>query len=460
MPFRCTERNRQPRLLNLAETVSVRVVNATPVNLFFPVKPHIRTECHATVLPSRVVTVAIMLLIVKFICKINNFFLDNFIKSMSQKINSLALRLGNGKYWKLKTKKFNSDVGPQKNLLLLKLIETYLNQYNITIVDYKLIDYNFSKFFFCYIYIQKKWKRKKNRIFFIKKKVSKRHLIAPNHKNYIFQKKVMLMKRHLSKTNAKLFLLKKTRGLLLELKKKKLILNRRKHSTKKRKKNYKYFILKLKKLNRKRKLFSLFRILKLQKKKTWFLQNVSYRAKIKSSRKNKIKNLLNILKVKLKIQAKLQKILHYPIILQLKNCLLQMPERAKRKNFFIWKRAKQHKQNKNLKELIFILSLSFFYKKVALFTNFIAKELERKKQHWKILNSVKYVMRELNRNHPGIIGFRLSIWGKINNSKRTRKYTISMGRVALGNLNYRADYSLTHSYTSYGLFGIKSWLVY
>ena len=349
---------------------------------------------------------------------------------MSQKVNSVALRLKSIESWKLKTKNFDQTYSSQLNILLLNVIKTGLKHFNLNLVDFWSYDRGLVKFFFVFVFpkLKRKFRKKKFNLFSFKKKHKKRFF-----ENFSKQKiKVIKLKKKI-----KFRFCKKLKYKSKELKKR----------------VWSYPLKKQKNYTVKKKIHKI-------TAKYWFLLQRVHQRYFVRYKKKIVKDLLIYLKLKLKLQIQLETIFKFPVILNIRNVWDEIPPKYKEKCKKIFWKAKQHKKNKNLQQLINIICVVFLIRRVLVLTDFIANELEKKKDHWVILNSIKYVIHELNRFIPDIKGFRLSIWGKINNAKKTRKFTISMGQIALNNLNFKADHYLSHSYTPYGIFGVKSWIIY
>ena len=349
---------------------------------------------------------------------------------MSQKVNSVALRLKSIESWKLKTKNFDQTYSSQLNILLLNVIKTGLKHFNLNLVDFWSYDRGPVIFFFVFVFpkLKRKFRRKKFNLFLFKKKPKKRfskNFSKKKTKNIKLKKKIKLRFRKKLKYNSKTI----------------------------QKRIWAYSLKKQKNYTVKKKINKL-------TEKYWFLLHRIHHRYFVRYKKKIIKDLLVFLKLKLKLQNQLETIFKFPVVLNVRNIWDEVPPKYKEKCKRIFWKAKQYKKNKNLQQLINVFCVVFLVRRVLVLTDFIANELEKKKDHWAILNSIKYIIHELNRFIIGVKGFRLSIWGKINNAKKTRKFTISMGQIALNNLNFKVDHYMSHSYTPYGIFGIKSWIIF
>ena len=123
--------------------------------------------------------------------------------------------------------------------------------------------------------------------------------------------------------------------------------------------------------------------------------------------------------------------------------------------------------------LDFIKILSLFAKvkipsKIFLF--FLQKILKNltKKQHSQFISFIKtcftiiiYDLKKLNYiKSNSIKGIKLIINGKLKGKTRSSSHLILIGNISTQTIDSKIDYSKTHVYTLYGVFGFKIWVSY
>ncbi len=73
---------------------------------------------------------------------------------------------------------------------------------------------------------------------------------------------------------------------------------------------------------------------------------------------------------------------------------------------------------------------------------------------------MKAVVSEFIRLRFGIKGFQTVVTGRVAGKPRARKYMIKFGQIAISTITHNVSYSCYHSYSPFGVFGIKMWLIY
>jgi len=108
-----------------------------------------------------------------------------------------------------------------------------------------------------------------------------------------------------------------------------------------------------------------------------------------------------------------------------------------------------------------LLFLSCFFKNTKLFSEFIALQLQKNKNHKKILRKITLIIENFWKNYiVNLIGIQLRITGKLNGSMRKSKYHYDIGKVQLQTLKIILSYSLSFSYTKFGIISTKFWILH
>ena len=91
-----------------------------------------------------------------------------------------------------------------------------------------------------------------------------------------------------------------------------------------------------------------------------------------------------------------------------------------------------------------------------------------KRQHMQFLSFMKLCFNLLiydtknfsNQKISCIKGIKLLVNGKLRGKPRASSYTLIVGKMSTQTINSKIDYSKTHVYTLYGVFGFKLWICY
>ncbi len=112
-----------------------------------------------------------------------------------------------------------------------------------------------------------------------------------------------------------------------------------------------------------------------------------------------------------------------------------------------------------LNGLLFSLMTQKFYKS-ELLASFISKHLKQsKKQHNFFLSVLKENLTlAINNRLSKIKGIKILVSGRINNSTRSRKKLIKLGKIPLITKNLNKDYNQSTTFTQNGTIGIKVWI--
>ena len=114
-----------------------------------------------------------------------------------------------------------------------------------------------------------------------------------------------------------------------------------------------------------------------------------------------------------------------------------------------------------LKTLLFFKGASFFL--VEIISQTLKKmrskiQKKRQKEFVEFIKSLFYYLFKFN--SVGINGLKFSLKGRLNGALRKKKYHFSFGKVPLGKINAKINFSALQSETPYGTIGIKFWIYY
>lgn len=179
-------------------------------------------------------------------------------------------------------------------------------------------------------------------------------------------------------------------------------------------------------------------------------------------RKHKIN--LNLKKTKLNFQLqKINSFLYFKIlgVLIENNLFFFVKKRIKVNISNIW-------QNKGwLFKLLFkdkfslkLLFLSCIYNNTKMFSEFISLQLNKTKNHKIIIRKIILTIETFWKNPSNNLnGIQLRISGKLNGSMRKSKYHYAIGKTRFQSLSSLVNYSLSISYTKFGLISVKFWVM-
>lgn len=111
--------------------------------------------------------------------------------------------------------------------------------------------------------------------------------------------------------------------------------------------------------------------------------------------------------------------------------------------------------------LLQLLFLSCFYNNIKIFSEFIALQLKKNKNHKKILKQITLIIETFwKKKKINLRGIQLWVSGKLNGKMRKSKYHYTIGKVQLQTLKTFLNYNLAISYTKFGIISIKFWVLY
>lgn len=92
-------------------------------------------------------------------------------------------------------------------------------------------------------------------------------------------------------------------------------------------------------------------------------------------------------------------------------------------------------------------------------SKYLALQLKMIRKHWPFINLIKKLLKSYWKEYSERIkGCQIVFIGKINGSSRTRKIVIKAGNLNIQQFSSNIDYSLSESFSLFGIFGIKIWL--
>ena len=113
------------------------------------------------------------------------------------------------------------------------------------------------------------------------------------------------------------------------------------------------------------------------------------------------------------------------------------------------------------KFILKLLFLSYIFNNTKLFSEFIALQLQKNKNHKKVLRNVTLIIENFWKNNIiNLMGIQLRVTGKLNGSMRKSKYHYNIGKVQLQTLKVILSYSMSYSYTKFGILSTKFWILH
>lgn len=135
------------------------------------------------------------------------------------------------------------------------------------------------------------------------------------------------------------------------------------------------------------------------------------------------------------------------------------------KNFLdnlLYKKTTRFKQEtKNVKDIVFLIMISFFFKDAELLAkilNFVFKTSKKKAKHWRLINFIKLILSKVSSFYNDIDAYKIKIKGRINHSRRKRFIYIQKNLIPNQTFNNFIDYGYQQTKTKSGSLGIKVWI--
>jgi len=131
------------------------------------------------------------------------------------------------------------------------------------------------------------------------------------------------------------------------------------------------------------------------------------------------------------------------------------------KNIFTKENVLKKKFKKKLKKkdsrfILYNLFVGLTYQNSEIISNYLSVLIKNDKNHYRILK--RFTSELENYFYSNIVrlyGFQLWVTGKLTGKMRKSKYSYKLGVVHLRKLNLSLDYSLSLSYTKFGIISIK-----
>jgi len=119
-----------------------------------------------------------------------------------------------------------------------------------------------------------------------------------------------------------------------------------------------------------------------------------------------------------------------------------------------------------LKRLIYyptLINLAYWVfktKQPQFLAKFLAQEFGKTRFQRSLYNNVDKVCSFLFRENSDIQGIRIQVSGRMNKSKRTRKFIVQYGAITTQTVTHPLKYAFEEAYTVYGSMGVKIWISY
>jgi ribosomal protein S3 len=90
-------------------------------------------------------------------------------------------------------------------------------------------------------------------------------------------------------------------------------------------------------------------------------------------------------------------------------------------------------------------------------SKYICRTIKKKKIHKGYLNFINKILKEFYKMNSKILGYKLQVKGRLNKSKRKRKFIYQEGQVPLSTLKKNVQYTFDEFITKSGVCSIKIW---
>ena len=114
------------------------------------------------------------------------------------------------------------------------------------------------------------------------------------------------------------------------------------------------------------------------------------------------------------------------------------------------------------KDFLYILYFSIYFHTSKLLAIFIANNINDRKKHYRLLKTLKKIMRYffIYERPKNFFGIYITVHGKFHGILRKRNFKVKFGRIGVRKFNLLVDYNLQKKFTRFGVFSIKVWLIY
>lgn len=126
------------------------------------------------------------------------------------------------------------------------------------------------------------------------------------------------------------------------------------------------------------------------------------------------------------------------------------------KGLFLVKNIFNFFEKQDFRLVFYFLFLATNYNCTKILSDYLASQIKKKKNHLKIFKLFVFYADELFRlNLVKFLGLQLRSTGKISGSLRKSKYHFKLGQLQLQKFFISLNYSLSLSYTKFGVISIK-----
>ena len=119
---------------------------------------------------------------------------------------------------------------------------------------------------------------------------------------------------------------------------------------------------------------------------------------------------------------------------------------------------KENRMNLNIRRMCYNISFALYTKNINMISNIIKQNLERKKSHKKHIRIINNVMQSFFKIFKNFLGYRLQLKGRLNGSKRKKKFVYQKGKIPLNTLKHNIQYHFNEFKTPSGICSIKLWV--
>jgi len=115
-------------------------------------------------------------------------------------------------------------------------------------------------------------------------------------------------------------------------------------------------------------------------------------------------------------------------------------------------------KNPYFESMINIVFLVCKTKQPQFLASFLARELGKTRKQRALYQHITAVCGFFFKIMPNLQGIRIQVCGRMNKSKRSRKYVVQHGRIPSQTAIREVKYGFDEAYTAYGSMGVKVWL--
>ena len=114
------------------------------------------------------------------------------------------------------------------------------------------------------------------------------------------------------------------------------------------------------------------------------------------------------------------------------------------------------------KDFLNIVYFSTYFHTSKVLAFYIARNITNRKKHFYLLKRLRVILNYFFQFEPScdFRGLRITVRGKFQGILRKRRFRIKFGHPGIQELGLFMDYNLQRSFTKFGVFSIKVWLIY